>query len=89
MLQKLDIAIIKKEMIIGNLISIVIILGVIVFNLFQIFKSSISLQILILVNLIAIFIAFLFNYLLNLKFRKDLKVNEKYFVTGNVTDKIE
>ena len=76
-------------MIIGNLISIVIILGVIVFNLFQIFKSSISLQILILVNLIAIFIAFLFNYLLNLKFRKDLKVNEKYFVTGNVTDKIE
>ncbi|MBB5334314.1 hypothetical protein [Chryseobacterium koreense] len=87
-LQKEDIANIKKEMIIGNLISIVIVFGVLIFDFAQVYQKSFSVENILLINGFGLLIAIFSNYLLNSKYRKDLEINEKYFVTGNVNDKI-
>ena len=87
-LQKEDIANIKKEMIIGNLISIVIVFGVLIFDFAQVFQKSFSVENILLINAFGLLIAIFSNYLLNFKYRKDLEINEKYFVSGNVNDKI-
>ena len=81
---------IKKEMIIGNLVSIIIIFCVTIFDIIQLLiNNGIELRIIIIINIFAFVISYLLNFLLNSKYRKDLKSNSKDIRIEIVADKLQ
>ena len=81
---------IKKEMIIGNIASIIIIFGVLIFDIIQfVKKDEIDFKIILIINFSVLLLSYLVNFLLNSKYRKDLKFNLKISRIEKVTEKLQ
>ena len=87
-LNKNDIKILKKELFIGNMISTIIILSIIIFDLAKLLLNDIDLLFLIILNVLGIIFTSLFNILYNLNIRKDIKYNSKHYEIKRVDEKI-